>query len=276
VIPPRTLLLATLGIGAGLALAVWFGTGREPVELARGPVALAPEAAGADATLVPDELRTEPRSEPSAGASTAELPAPRTARAFLADYYGASWPEIEARIVASGQADLELPYTFLPWEDVELVFERSIPLDTQERADIVRGQLRWPETLSPEFLAEQFQLEGRPAAVDEAELQDIETLVAAKNQALAELGEFFADRIDFYAQEKWQRGDYLRRPFTTAGLSDVQGFHSQSHGGFGWAVTLTLRREDCPDVVQLEREIQALCRERDGLVLEYLAARSGR
>jgi len=203
-----------------------------------------------------------------------EAPATQSARGFLADYYGERWAQVEAAIEASGE-NLDQPYSFHPWEDVALEFERVIPLDEPRRAAVVASQMQWPQELTVSWVAENYPI-GRAIVLSEPDLPELEAAVAATNEELAQLADEWARRIDFYLQERWQSGRYLKAPFTTMGLSQEKGFYSCSHGGYSWALTVTLMREDYPDMVDLEQQAAVLRDERARLVGAFLRARAPR
>ncbi len=257
---------------AALGVALFFVLGKDPERALRvSALPSEPEAA----VSVPVVLASDPSVAPLA-AARAELavsppaePRPQqTAREFLAGYYGAQWPEIEAKIEASGQA-LDIPYVFTPWEDVQSDFEVRVGLNGEQRQSTVRTNMHWSEPLTREFLVATFPM-PEPHEVDETDVPVIASLVAEKNERLAAVAGHFAGLIDERMQGKWRSGDYMRAPFTTFGINDRQGFASQSHGGRGWAIALTLTVEDCPEVPSLQEEMWQLRMERDELVMRYL------
>ena len=91
---------------------------------------------------------------------------------------------------------------------------------------------------------------------------------------MLQLAEHFADLTDTFVKERWRTGNYLKAPYTTAGISEQRGYHSQSHGGRGWAVTITLPRDEYPVIDELESEIFDLEAARSQLVREYLRSRT--
>ena len=196
-----------------------------------------------------------------------------TAREYLADYYGGRWTEIEAKMVAAG-LNLDQPYWPRRWEDVEGEFEDRIGLNGEQRLGLMRQQIRWPETLTPEYLNQTFPLPA-PLALDETDVSAIEVLVAEKNGEIGHLAEYYSGLIDHFVHETWRTGDYVRAPFATAGLSDERGFHSQSHAGGGWAVSITLSREKYPEAAEIEQRMTGLCLERNQLVANYVRAQFG-
>jgi hypothetical protein len=263
----RSLLFASVGLSGGLVFGLWSGVSRALTSVAPGAV-----RERADTALPrPAERLTPPERVElaSPGAGPAGDARATTARGFLAQHYGARWPEVQARM--EGKVDLDQPYACMPWEVAELELERCVGVGQDERVGLVQSELAWPAALTAGFVRDGFQVAGWDGQLDEADLGAIQARVAPKNAEIEELAQFYVDRLDFYLHEKWQRGDYLRGPFTTAGLSEERGFYSQSHAGFGWAVTLTLRGEECPDVPELRARLEGLCQERDRLVLGYLA-----
>lgn len=275
--PSRTTLFGLVTLGLALLVVLWADPGRavrvsgasqqdQGALLENGASSWLIGAASPAPTLLAE--RNEALAEP------ASAPRPQRARDFLAGYYGARWPEVEARIEAAGQ-DLDLPYSFTPWEQVEAQFDGLIGLTATGRASIVRDQVRWTDELTPEFLRTNYAL-GESFAIDAADLVAIEAQVTDRNRQIAELAEHYCALIDTFVRAKWASGDYVRAPYTTAGLSQEMGFHSQSHGGLGWAVTLTLTRERYPEVVPVEERMSELVAERDDSVLAYLRQRFGR
>lgn len=274
--PSRTTLFGLATMGLALVVALWADPGRavrvgpsrlQPDVVAPATVASALHSDEPAAPAVPVE-RSAVAAEPS------PAPRPQRARDFLAGYYGARWPEIEQRIEAAGQ-DLDQPYSFTPWEDVEAQFEGLVGMSATGRASVVRDQVRWTDELTPEFLRTTFEL-GDSFAIEAGDLVAIEALVDARNREIAALAEHYCAMIDAFVRAKWASGDFLRAPYTTAGLSQEMGFHSQSHGGLGWAVTITLTRERYPEVVPVEERMSELVGERDESVLAYLRQRFGR
>jgi len=230
--------------------------------------ALALEPAQEPAPVVLEPAVAVRRSTPVAPA--AEPVTTPTAREFLAQYYGERWAEIEPKLTAPG---LDEPYRFTPWESVAPEFARKVGVEPEHRAAMVRDQLRWAEPLDAAWLHERFPLGGWDGTLDEADLVAIQTLVEPLHEELRARAEILADRTELHLQEMWQLGTYQRAPFTTMGLAEARGFHSQSIGGYGWAVTLTLTREAFPDIEPLEKELLGLCEQRDLLVIRYLRER---
>ena len=273
----RGYLIAGAVLGAGVVIALWNGAGRlpgNPVVPSRA-TRLTPEPA-LDSFVVPAAMTREsalasgPATAPES--SLAPGPAVRTAADFLAGYYGDQWPEIRERIEAAGQVSLDTPYSFTPWEDVELEFLARLDMTEESRASLVRNKLQWPSELDATWLRQEYSLSPERFELTELDVEEIRARVAAKNQEITQRAELFAQKLDFYVHEKWYEGAYVRAPFTTSGLVG-SGFHSQSHAGFGWAATITLTYEEYPDMQDLDREMSLLVDQREGAVADYLRSR---
>jgi hypothetical protein len=195
--------------------------------------------------------------------------APTHARDFLASYYGARWPEIRARMEAAG-APLDQPYVFRPWEEVAPQFESLVPMNQAQKDSSRRVVLRWPSELTDAWLQERVPI-GRPFETSEDDRVAIEVLVEDLNGSLELLADEYVRQIDARLAERWRSGKFTRGPFTTMGLNGEQGFVSVSHGGHGWAMTITLHIEDCPEIAVIEQEASALQDQRDQRIREYLA-----
>jgi hypothetical protein len=263
-------LLLPAALLAGVVVALWSAEGRAS-NATRGRVASGTDL---EAVKVAGTLALR-RPEPPA---PAPVPAPavaahaQTAGEFLADWHGDRWPAVAQALSASG-FDLDQPYTQRPWEQVAPAFEQRIGLSPAKRAALVRAHGRWPERLDVDFVRASFPAGRGARPVDAADIVAIADLVAPANADIAARAELYGDLLDLHVHERWRTGRYERAPVTTAGLGEQRGFHSESHGGDGWAVTITLKREECPDLMEIEQQIALLCRERDELVMQYLRDR---
>jgi hypothetical protein len=279
-LPVVRIALASLGV-ALVALAVWLWLDRArdvapPLVLSGGTredPAPVPRDAGSTPVRSARVSQAAEASPPVADVpQTAE--SPETVRQFLSRYHGARWPELEAKLDAAG-LELDQPYRFTPWEDVRDEFEGRIGMSPEDRRTLVRDQLRWSDELTAESLNSLFPLPA-PNAIEDADVPVIEAIVAEKNTEITELAEYYGGLIDHFVHETWSQGDYVAAPFTTSGLEERRGFHTQCHGGRGWAVSITLTHEDHPEMADLEQRLAALCMERNQLVVEYLRERFGR
>jgi hypothetical protein len=260
-------LLLPAALAAGVVLALWSAEGR-----ASNPTrAPAPEADPEPVTAAARPGLRHPEPPAAAVAPAAAAPA-QTVREYLASWHGERWPALEQELAASG-LDLDQPYAQRPWEEVAPAIEGRIGLSPGKRTALARAHARWPEHADLDFVRTRFPALPGARAVDAADLAAIADLVAPANADIAARAELYGDLLDLHVHERWRSGRYLRAPFTTAGLGDARGFHSESHGGDGWAVTITLKHEECPDLVEIEQQIALLCHERDRLVARYLQDR---
>lgn len=268
-----SILFGVAVLGCSLVVGVWIGSTR-----AGGSKELAGEARpavggepGAPPEVVDARIPASAQDEAGTGSASTEEPRRKTAREFLSAYYGERWPELEARIEASGMS-LDVPYDFTPWEDVEQDFSTKVGMSVEDGKGVVRSLLRWPDEVTHDFVRAEFHL-GQDAELDDSDLVAIESIVVQKNQEIVQLAQYFVDLTDTFIKDRWRTGNFLKSPYTTAGLSDQRGYHSQSHGGRGWAVTITLPREEYPEIDELEGEIFELDVARNELVHDYLRTR---
>lgn len=240
----------------------------------------APRAAGGAGVL---PLAPEPALEAGAelgyGLRAAyEPPAPvredGSARAFLAQFHGADWPAVEARLVAAGVA-LDVPYFFHPWEEAEPEIRAGYRLGQGERAGILEQKLAWPAQLTVEWVRSTFA-SGRPYPLTEEDLPVLRDLVADQNLELLGKAELYCDLLDASIQERFLRGDYVRQPYSSSAQASPSGFYSTAVGARGWATSMALTREEYPELVTLLDEMQALRQARNDRILRHLHGKIGR
>lgn len=219
-----------------------------------------------DSTIDPDARVAEPIPGPETGDRS--TPPPSSARDFLCQYYGERWKELEARIEKAG-VDLDVPYQFHPWEEAAPKFQALMSANDDQESGRRQAILQWPEVLTDEWLHRHVVL-GQRFTTAEEDLAAIEALLTDLNASLALLAEDYARRLDGIVHQRWNTGNYLKAPFTTMGLSEEKGFFSISHGGWGWGVTITLKREDYPDMVAIEEEASLLQEQRELRIRDYL------
>jgi len=195
-------------------------------------------------------------------------------RSFLRDYWGPRWEKLEPVLAGAG-LDLEQSIVILPWEEAAPLFhefERT-DVDRQASADML---LKWPSELSTK--------EGQAAlrlavdipsriALSESDLVAIEVEAASYNDSLRALAAEYNSRLDSYMKNAWRTGAYVKAPFTTMGLDTGGGFYGSATSAGGWAVSVTLREEDCPDLLTLRDEAHGIRAQRNQVVLKYLKDR---
>ena len=252
-------LLACLLVG--LLVGLWLSVERRAVSAGEATPALVAEAA-----FLPSESAGHARAPEAA---PLDQPA-ASARAFLAEYYGERWPEIQARMEAKG-AKLDVPYTPHSWEEVEPEFRQQAVLEEAARARLLKDRAYWTDELSNERLRGAFQESGS-FELDESQLAELEQVIAPDMFEYETTGQAYCDQLDLHIRAAWEQGRYLRAPFTTVGLSDKFGFYSAAMGGNGWSVVLTLEQDDYPDLLALQEEMQASVQRRDRLVHQFLRA----
>lgn len=256
--------------GRGLALLCLL------VLLGAGTVLLTRGARGADAPRA-RVAQGEPEAgfallsarEPLALSSAPEL---GTARAYLADYHGARWPALEAAMERA-RLPLDQPFTPQPWEEVELAVREQMRLDDSMRRRLENKD--WVSPLTNEWLQGEYAL-ASDVVLDGTELSSLESELAICMQALERADRSYADQLDFHLQSAFERGDFVRAPFSTLGLDEEQGFFCKGIASGTWAASVVLRDEECPDLVDLREEIRVLEDERDRRVQTFLRARRAR
>jgi len=204
----------------------------------------------------------------------APAPLEGSARAFLAEYHGAAWPEVEARLVAAGVA-LDVPYYAHPWEEAEPEIRAGFRLGPDERAGVLEQKFAWPAELTQEWVRAQFDT-GRPYPLGEEDLPVLADLVADLNLELLGKAELYCDLVDATLQARFERGEYVRQPYSSQGAPAPQGFYATAVGALGWAATMALSREEHPELAQLLDEMRALRQARSERVVRYLHGKIGR
>ena len=196
---------------------------------------------------------------------------PQTAREFLANYWGAQWEKIEPAMIAA-KVDLDVPFEFVPWDGAREALASVVLPGKEHLEGQVQGMMKWPADLTTSWLTEYFSLPERLAPTD-ADLPPIQEIAAPLNDRLEVLSTDWGRGLDFNVRAKWNRGAFVKAPFSTFGVSTETGFYATSAAGHGWAVLLVLTNDDCPDMVALMDEISILREERDRAILEYLKRR---
>lgn len=153
-----------------------------------------------------------------------------------------------------------------PWDDVAGLFGAVMGLPPDHVEALATRFVEWPEEVTPESLR---RLLGLPRGVV---LTYADVLLAVQvsapfNARLADLGREFAARLEAQRLDAWRRGDYLRFPRGAEPdpRSMSRGIHALVAAGHGWTVYLALRREECPEMLEL---VQAAYEERQRRDLE--------
>lgn len=252
-----------LFIAASLAAGFWLATrvGRRPSNVTPSPAELAqrPAEFSLPASLVP---RESPALVGESGAAA------ETAGEVLEAYYGAAWPGVRARLETAG-VRLDVPFSLTPWNEVEAEFRGLVGVDETMRKQILLDRFVWTEELTNDWLREQFPGVGDFELAPE-ELAQLEALIEPDRLTFEVVAQAFCERLEFHLRAAFEQGRYQRVPYTNQGLTEESGFYSTALAGHGWAVSLTLHEEHCPDVGELQQEMQAIVHQRDRLVARFL------
>jgi len=198
----------------------------------------------------------------------------RSRRESLREYWGDQWPRIEEALTNQG-VDLEEPFEFVPWAIASEKLAESVPLNESARKGAVQNMVSWyseevtnedAKSLS-EWLSRKFGLGKDPSPEI---LQDIQVTAAPYNETLRGLGEQYADLVESYLLERWARGDFVKAPFASYGVSADRGFYSMSAAASGWSIVITLKEEDCPDVAGLRAQAKQVRKDRDAAIRSFL------
>jgi hypothetical protein len=190
-----------------------------------------------------------------------EIPSkpPQTARAFLADYWGPKWNEVEEAMLKRG-VNLDVDFKLGLWEDAFPEIQEKIYLDASEIQNQIDFVLDWPSEVTIEALDAKFPW---LSIETEEELEAANSVAAPFNHELTGLGEAWAAQLDFRIREKWSQGGFIRSPYTTIGMKQESGFYSISTGSRGWSVLLTINETDCPEMGELMKQFNAVIASRE-------------
>jgi len=160
--------------------------------------------------------------------------------------------------------DLDVDYTFSPWEEASEEIEAGIGLDEREFLEQVDFVLSWPK--DPTFE----ELQARFDHMQEDDYEGVLELARPFNEELRQVGVEWATQLELLVREKWSRGDFIKAPFSTIGVQQERGFYSASHAGRGWSTQIVLKEEECPDMVALMNRMNALIDRRNSEIFRYL------
>jgi hypothetical protein len=213
--------------------------------------------------IVPERRAPDPSPSPAAAQEPVEAPVPL--RQCLEEYWGARWPEQEAKMRAAG-LDLEQACAFEPWEEVAPLFEAHLLLDEAERESHVLTLLEWPQEPTGESIGRALS-----ARIPEEDVATVVQIAEPYNARIRDLGALWADSLEDHMLDAWAAGRYQKAPFSTVGLEAESGaFHVQSFAGAGWTAIVMLTEEECPGMMQIRDEIDGLRDERRAAVLSYV------
>lgn len=197
-------------------------------------------------------------------------------REFLSEYWGARWPEIEKAILSS-RMNLDDPLEIVSWEEAAPELAESILMDEAERKAAVAHLVGWWnenwEDSYESWLRNNIRV---PGGLAPDEVPALEDACRPFNDRLAELGELYADQINAHLRERWVAGRFIKAPLTTTGVTNEQGFYATAAGGGGWACSIVLKIEDCPDVAETARRADEIKSQRAQAGAAYLRSIRGR
>lgn len=209
-------------------------------------------------------------------------PPARLAADVLQEYWGDRWAEVELALREKG-IDLHVPYELVPWETAVLHMEPLVALTSTERTQQFNNVFQWPVGSTPEELGLWLQLEfavGDPSVeASTIEIQDVlavEAAVQPFNDELAGIAADYVETVDQLLQMHWNSGDFQKAPFHSMSLPMEYGFFAKACAAESWTMVMTLKREDCPDVVKMEMRSATLREKRESTVRNLLHSRGYR
>lgn len=254
--------LVLLSLTVVLALLVWSSSTEAPF---RSPVSPPSRDTSAPSSL---EVPDAPDRDLAGGQHSH-----RTARDYLAEYWGERWALIEPIMLENGM-DLGQVYEPVAWEDVADRFEPLFRMSDEWREAHRENRVKWPLELTSDWLVREFPMAGRgDRFISPRELAEIELLCSDVNAEIYENFEVFSSGIDQALHQSWIRGDFTRAPFSTHGVTpirDDRAFYASAASFGGWAVSVQLYGKDYPEVVDADRAMARLRDRREALVVEYL------
>lgn len=203
---------------------------------------------------------------PAALTPEAEEP---TAVEFLQSFWGREWPGVRQRLEAAGRNFEGRQPPAVKWEQAAVEIEKRLPLDEQQREEYRNNLLRWSGVVDDRWLRQQFD---RTFVLDELQRAGVEQIVAKHHVEAEALADEFLAGLDRAVHEAWYSGRFVHAPFTTLGApgAERKGFYSKGDGEAGWAASLALTWEDCPDLKAIHDRIRERIRLRDREVLQYI------
>lgn len=259
--PMRVIVFLLCGL---LALLAYFALGGDGEDCSPG-VSIGPREASVP-PVEPEEDQGPESRAPAASTPTVEQ---QTATEFLQSFWGEDWPEVQKRLGAAAKNLEGRPPPTVKWEEAAKEIEKRLPLEKQQRDEYRKNLLRWSGVVDDPWLRQQFD---RTFALDEFERAGVEQIVAKHHIEAEALADEFLAGLDRAVHDAWYSGRFVHAPFTTLGApgAERKGFYSKGDGEAGWAASLALTWEDCPDLEAIHDRIRERIRLRDREVLEYI------
>lgn len=226
---------------------------------------------GQEATTGVTSLATEP--EPLAPSRVAAVEATATVEDALKSYWGPEWPEVQEVAVQLG-IELDQPFPLRPWTEVGDEIQRQFcEFGDLEREGVLDDYVRWPEEPTLEWLDEQYRV---PSRFTESDLYEVTAAVAELNDELSVRSHQYAEDMGHALERAWSSGTVTRVPYSTALVpggrkSERRGFYAKAAVFGGWALGVTLTREQFPGLDEQADRLSELQSRRDRTVRAVLA-----
>ena len=266
-------LLTALGVGGLLALA-WLIRGTGELKVDRVVHANRNERPGA---AEPAEV-----TAPALPTSTAQPVVYLDPLTFLPEFWGARWPEVEAKQFPGGLENAEPPL-IRAWETAAPHLVASMAPDTKNKVDLnYRRLMSWPGwefTPEPVYPPSPLMASLSPASVASAlgdqRIADVDQVTIERwDQELLDVNLRLDQAVRTYLHEL---GNVVRAEFESPRLerapvelpdrpSEHPNFfgslYSPTMSAFGWQARLFITKADFPGLVSLRADITALQDER--------------
>jgi hypothetical protein len=263
---------AASGVGllvVSVLLAVWlaFRASRDRSD----SVAAMPQEQLGPTPVAPLET---PRAAPASGAAS-DKPQRRTVRETMAEYWGAGWPELEARLRKEG-VDLDRllePGDLLPWEEAEPLVHESFIGSAEMIQQSWKAAVDWPETVDAKFIEATFGVNVEQ--LTDADIAHVDQLGKEHGYEIRNTSEALWVGLQSALESRWGQNLYERSPLNLRGAAGERGRRVlviTSGAAGGWCVGATIYEDEFPEVVQLRSQLDQLKNERKKAIESYLAS----
>ena len=193
-------------------------------------------------------------------------------RKYLEDYWGAEWPEVLARLEKKGKY-IDGPFEIGDWQEAVPTILSQLTFQGAAGAQQVDMWVRWKQELTKELLTTRFEFEP---PIQDWELEEVRAKVNEFNSELEELAQKCLQATNEAIAGKFESGNFLKSPFSTACIDRsrlTRAFCARGGGFLGWSVEVRLEHADHPDLVALRRELKGLAGRRDSWLVNRARSR---
>jgi hypothetical protein len=251
-------------------LAVWLALNASD-DRSDSVAAIPPEQLGSTPAAPPET----PRAAPATAGAASDEPRRRTVRETMAEYWGAGWPELEARLRKEG-VDLDRllePGDLLPWEEAEPLVHESFVGSASMIQKSWQAAIDWPETVDAKFIEATFGVNAE--RLTDADIAHVDQIGREHGFEIRNTSEALWTGLQSVLESKWSQNQYERSPLNLRGAAGERGrpvLVITSGAAGGWCVGATIYEDEFPEVVQLRSQLDQLKNERKKAIESYLAS----